>query len=339
MKFIEEMGTERIVFDPSDGKCASYRIPGIAALKDGTLLCCCESRSDPHSDWGSIDVLVLRSLDRGTTWQESLRVCHEEKGHVYGNPTFIVEEGRLHLIYHLDYSRAFVIHSENSGESWSEATEITDTYRAFPYEWNVCATGPGHGICTKDGRLIAPIWLAMGEIAQDGTKKHFPSVAGYVYSRDHGETWFPGLLAPELEDGNETTIASLDDGSVLFNFRTRSDVRKRFIATLDAQESAFHDMHIAQELKDPWCFGSMVDISSDTIFYVHCDSTFERRPLAIHQSCDQGKTWQYLCQVSSVGGYADIAYANGRLYVLFERVDPSNKCVQNIMLKTYKTIV
>ncbi|MDD6682315.1 MAG: sialidase family protein [Clostridiales bacterium] len=41
----------------------------------------------------------------------------------------------------------------------------------------------------KNGRLIAPIWLANGNLRPDGTREHMPSVSGCIFSDDHGETW------------------------------------------------------------------------------------------------------------------------------------------------------
>jgi len=59
------------------------------------------------------------------------------------------------------------------------------------YAWRVLATGPGHGIQTISGRLIIPVWLALGT----GGNGHHPSVNSVIYSDDHGATWRRGALA------------------------------------------------------------------------------------------------------------------------------------------------
>ena len=82
----------------------------------------------------------------------------------------------------------------------------------------------------RDGRLVAAIWLANGEVAADGlTRKHWPSVAGCVYSDDHGKTWHAGALAEGMANGNETTVAQLPDGRLLFCYRNMNEARCRML--------------------------------------------------------------------------------------------------------------
>ena len=56
------------LFEAGIGGYAHYRIPGIVALPDGAVLAYCEARKTPRGDWGTIDVLLRRSIDGGKTW-------------------------------------------------------------------------------------------------------------------------------------------------------------------------------------------------------------------------------------------------------------------------------
>lgn len=321
----------------NDGSYVSYRIPGIVATGRGTLLACCEGRSDPQSDWGAIDILLARSDDGGVTWSP-FHVIRGQTGkaprHTYSNPTLIADNELTHLIYHCDYMRAFIIHSADEGRTWSEPTEITETFLQFPYVWNVCATGPGHGVRLKSGRLLATVWLANGE-EENGVRRHFPSVAGCIYSDDRGHTWHAGPLALQLHDGNETTAAQTREGGVLFNFRTRDACRKRFTGFLADGASSYSNIKAVEALDDPMCFGSMVRLANGDIAFINCAHSLERRDLTLHITPDSGATWRYVGRLDRMGGYADIACAGNRLYALFERCSAKTKRVQEIAFKEF----
>ena len=125
--------------------------------------------------------------------------------------------------------------------------DITATFEPFRkhYNWNVIATGPGHGIQLKSGRLVVPIWLAYGK-----TGDHSPSAAATIYSDDHGKTWLAGDLAVPNEapygNPNETMLTTLADGSVMLVTRSVSKPNRKII-TISADgatgwsKPTFHD--------------------------------------------------------------------------------------------------
>ena len=49
---------------------ALYRIPGVVVTNNGTVLAYCEARKKAGGDWGDIDIMMRRSPDGGTTWEE-----------------------------------------------------------------------------------------------------------------------------------------------------------------------------------------------------------------------------------------------------------------------------
>lgn len=318
-----------------------YRIPGIVVTERGTLLCCCEARMDTRSDWGRIDVLLLRSADDGATWsRQVVRVPGED---MMNNPTLIVDGDRVLMLLHTRYARAYCMQSVDDGCTWSAPWEITQAYRGFDYPWNVCATGPGHGIATREGRLIAPVWLANGRETRPGEIEHHPSVAGTVYSDDHGRTWHAGARTDGMKDANETALAQLPDGRVLLNFRNCETDYCRRLGLTDATGASLEKIWRCDDLPDPWCFGGMAARADGAILFVNCESgaanpenVRARINLKIKISCDGGESWQTAAHVDLRGGYADIAVRGMDIYVLYEVGDPDRGCIAQLMLKKYR---
>ena len=56
------------------GGYAHYPIPGIVVTSRGTLLASCEARKSTRGDWGTIDLLLRRSSDGGTTWDPARKI-------------------------------------------------------------------------------------------------------------------------------------------------------------------------------------------------------------------------------------------------------------------------
>lgn len=286
-----------------------YRIPGVVMTPKGALTCC-EARARSGSDWGKIDVLILR--EDGARF-----LIAGNETDTMNNPTLIADGEKTHLIYHKNYARAYHRVSMDFGETWSEPTEITDAYRGFPYAWNVCATGPGHGIRLSGGRLVAPVWLANGRVHEGPAYvvDHHPSVAGCLLSDDGGTTWRAGTLFQGARDLNETTCAELPDGNLLFNIRHSDEPRCRALAvSADGGETAA-PVRFEEALPDPRCFGSMVRAGED-VYFVNCDDPRGRVNLTVKRL--DGEVWTPAFRVDDLGGYADIAWDGERLCVFYE---------------------
>ncbi len=288
---------------------AVYRIPGVIMTPKGALVCC-EARADSGSDWGKIDILLLR--EDGVRF----RMTGSETD-TLNNPTLIADGETIHLIYHQNYARAFHRTSADDGETWSEPTEITQTYRDFPYEWNVCATGPGHGIRLSTGRLVAPVWLANGRVHEgpNYVVDHHPSVAGCVYSDDRGATWRAGALFAGIKDANETTCAELPDGTLLFNIRHSDEPRARALAVSRDGGETVGPIRFEPSLPDPRCFGAMVRAGED-VYFVNCADPQGRVNLTVKRR--DGDKWTPAFRVDALGGYADIAWDGKKLCVFYE---------------------
>lgn len=335
-----------------------YRIPGIVVTKKGTIIAYTEARRTGSGDWDSIDVVMRRSTDGGATFSpqrviaqapgkiERSQVAIERKqgkeGDVtYNNPVAIPDRnGALHFLFCLEYMRAFYMRSDDDGETFSKPVEITPAFDAFrpEYAWRVLATGPGHGIQLANGRLLVPIWLALGT----GGNGHHPSVNGTVYSDDHGATWHRGDVAvpntPEFPDPNETTAAQLADGSVMLNVRTEAKENRRTVVTSKDGATHWSAPHLQQDLADPICFASLVRLTTkktggkNRLLFVNPDNVAradgketrskDRVNLTAYLSYDEGGHWGVKRTIEpGATGYADIAVMpDGTILCLYEVV-------------------
>ncbi len=165
---------------------------------------------------GGIDILMRRSVDGGQTFAEPVQIADvpgpKTKNPVaaaknlgkadevtYNNPVMIAEpDGRLHLLFCLEYFRCFLSHSDDDGVTWSPVEEITKAFEAFrpEYDWKVLATGPGHGVAMQSGRLVVPVWLSTGT----GGHAHRPSSVSVIVSDDHGQNWMRGPIIVPTTD-------------------------------------------------------------------------------------------------------------------------------------------
>lgn len=323
LAFAEPRLQKADVFTPGMNGISRYRIPGVVVTPQGTVLIYCEARKNSSSDWGEIEVHLRRSLDNGKTWEPAKQIAHSgrrfegnpnkksggENEQTVNNPVAIVDRttGTIQFLYCVNYARCFSMNSSDDGATWSNPIEITSTFEPFraKYDWKVIATGPGHGIQLRNGRLVVPIWLAYGKQGD-----HKPSAAGTITSDDHGKTWIAGEIAVpnegDFNSPNETTLTELSDGRVMLISRSLSK-RNRKIVTIspngatDWSKPTFHD-----QLWEPRCMASVVayphkpgmQIFSNLHSLAFDESGREvpdcygpRINLSIKLSRDDGKTW------------------------------------------------
>lgn len=334
---------------------ALYRIPGMVVTTKGAVLVYCEARSDARSDWGEIQVHLRRSGDSGKTWSPARQIAHfgerlpgnptkaegGENEQTVNNPVAIVDQktGTIHFLYCVNYARCFYIQSTDDGLTFSKPVEITQAFESFrpACDWKVLATGPGHGVQLRGGRLVVPVWLAYGKKGA-----HAPSMSGTIYSDDHGKTWHAGAVAfPNTEpwkNPNETAVVELSDGSVMLNARTTSLSNRRLITIGPDGVGNWAPPNFDSALLDPQCMGSLIhisgggpkgrllfcnphnlkrDASDQEIPGAHGD----RKNLSIKISKDDGKTWGPPKTVENgTGAYSDLALLpDGTTLCFYER--------------------
>jgi sialidase-1 len=350
---------------------AHYRIPGLVVTAKGSLLAYAEARKTLRGDWGAIDIVLRRSTDGGRSWSP-MKVIAQVDGAktknpvataqnlasleevTYNNPVAIADRkpGVVHFLFCLEYMRAFYLRSEDDGQSFSAPREITSTFDQFKkdYDWKVLATGPGHGIQLRNGRLLVPVWLSLGT----GGHAHRPSVTATIYSDDSGKSWHRSEIAvantTEFINPNETAAAQLNDGTVMLNVRTESRQHRRVIVTSPDGATNWTKPVFEESLVEPICFGSTLSLGKKRLLYVGPDNLLkrsgkaepgtsrDRRNLTLHFSDNDGKSWRGKRVIEpGWSGYSDLSASGKTIHVFFEMgaKDASAFRVESLLLESF----
>jgi sialidase-1 len=333
-----------------------YRIPGMVVTPTGTVLAYCEARKNSRKDYGEIEIHLRRSTDGGKSWEPARQIAHAGErivGHpraksgaeheqTLNNPVAItdVDTGVITFLYGISYERCFAMRSTDDGVTWSKPEEITKAFEPFRarYDWKVIATGPGHGIQLKSGRLVVPVWLAYGEIGE-----HSPSAAGTIYSDDHGTTWQAGDIAVpnegEFSNPNETMLTQLSDGRVMLVTRSVSKPNRKLVTFSADGARNWSTPVFHPELWEPICMASIVAHPSQpgTLLFSNPHSLTpddsgkkaapagkgKRENLSIKLSRDDGRTWPVNRTLEpGPSAYSDLAVLpDGTLLCFYEGED------------------
>ena len=246
------------------------------------------------------------------------------------------ETGAVEFLYCVNYARCFSMRSTDDGVSWSKPVEVTASFEPFraKYDWQVIATGPGHGIQLKSGRLVVPVWLAYGKAGA-----HSPSAAATLFSDNHGRTWQAGDIAVpnegEANDPNETMLAELSDGRVMLVTRSKSAAGRKLITFSPDGARQWTKPVFHEQLWEPVCMASVVSypLKPGTLLFSNPNTLRrnaegredpngkgQRENLSIKLSRDNGKTWPVNKTLESgPSAYSDLAVLpDGTVLCLYE---------------------
>jgi sialidase-1 len=332
------------LFQNGEGGYFSYRIPALVATRHGAVLAFCEGRRDSASDWGNIDILMRRSTDRGRTFAPPARVAEvdgpkpqhpvglankmvkpEDVG--YNNPTAIAARDAVHLLFCLDYGRMFWQRSTDDGATFSRPVDITAALEPLrrDYAWKVCAVGPGHGIETRDGRLLAPVWLSLAHSPEG----HHPSVLTTISSDDGGRRWRAGEIAvtdtPQSHNPSEAELVELADGRIMLNARNESANRNRLVATSRDGLTRWSAPRFDPRLPEPICMASLLRVGGKhgPLLFANPDNfqNSQRRNVSVRVSDDEGIVWSATRTLEpGRSAYSDLAALNEKeIFCFYER--------------------
>lgn len=318
------------VFVSGQGGYNTYRIPAIVVTTRGTVLAFCEGRVKGAGDAGDIDMLMARSVDGGKTFAKP-QVVWDDGANTCGNPCPIVDRdtGTIWLLmtHNLGTDReadiiaqkskgtrtVWVSRSNDDGVTWDKPVEITGSTKEKTWTWY--ATGPGAGIQTRGGRLIAPC-------DHMTTEKTYNSHV--IYSDDHGRTWkLGGTVTPHV---NECKIVELSDDRLLLNMRNYDRAQKaRAIATSSDGGLTWSKVAHDATLIEPICQASLIALpdgkAKPARFLFSNPASTKREKLTLRLSEDDCKSWsKSLLLHAGPAAYSDLAVlADGTILCLYER--------------------
>ena len=244
-----------------------YRIPAIAALSDGTVVCVADYRHSREDIGivkdGRIDLRVRISRDNGKTWGEIFPMI-EGKGKEspdfmnvgFGDPCIVADRksGRLMVIScagnvsfikgtpeeHLCITRFY---SQDGGLTWTAPEDIApQLYSLFEN----AASGPAESMFITSGRIVQSryvkvkkyyrLYCAALQAAGDGRWLNY-----VLYSDDFGNSWnvLGGVdKAPIVKEANEAKVEELPGGDLLITSRTDLEGRMLNVFTFDNLKKA-----------------------------------------------------------------------------------------------------
>lgn len=230
-----------------------------------------------------------------------------------------------------DGRRVWVRQSTDSGASWSEAREITESAKLPHWRWY--ATTPGHALRlehgTYAGRLVVPANHSLPPEGTDqGTEGRYNG--GHdLLSDDGGETWRIGYT-DDNTDGrvnvNETTAAELPDGRVYFNTRTEAIApeHRADAHSADGGASLLAPFEPQPQLAAPVCEASVLQLHDpDVLVFSAPGDAVERRRMTLRASLDGGTGWWPAHTVDDrPAAYSDLVRIDGHtLGLLYETGD------------------
>ena len=209
---------------------------------------------------------------------------------------------------------AWVLRSEDDGATWSAPRDISAQVRRPNFGWY--ATGPGHGLQLRDGRMIVPCNHSEGPNPED-TRSHV------IYSDDGGETWAIGGELPGKTD--ECIAAELPDGSIYLNMRNNLGAKQRAVAISTDRGLSFGALTLDATLVEPVCQGSALSVSrgKDHFLLFSNPASVKRENMTLRLSRDAGKTWPASTVLwAGPSAYSDLAkLPGGEIACLYERGD------------------
>ena len=322
-----------------DDEVHTYRIPGLATTKDGTLIGVYDVRHRNGGDLpGHIDVGMSRSTDGGRSW-ESMKIIADMgddpkwRYDGVGDPTVLVDRttGTIWVAGLWSHGNRgwfgsgpgtspdqtgqfLLVRSDDDGKTWSKPINITEQIKQ--QDWCLLLQGPGKGITMTDGTLVFPAQY------QDSKQNKRVPQSTIVYSRDHGETWQIGKGA--YPDTTEAQVVEVTPGRLMLNCRYNRAGKRVVMTTDDLGETwQAHPTSIKALVEPGACQASLIDVNSELdviqpnraksaeqrlLLFSNPNSSRGRNHITIKASLDDGLTWpvehQLLLDEGSSAGYS-----------------------------------
>lgn len=322
---IQNLGVS--VRDRGDDGIHTYRIPGLATTKRGSLIAVYDVRRRSGGDLpGDIDVGMSRSTDGGRTWapMQIILDMGDDPAFRYdgiGDPTVLVDSttgtiwcgatwshgnrswvGSQPGLEPADTGQFMLVRSDDDGVTWSQPINITKQVKKP--EWSFLLQGPGKGITMADGTIVMPAQFQDPPNATNKQANRLPHSA-FIFSRDHGKTWH--VSSGAYDDTTESQVLELADGQVMINARYNRESKRVVMTTTDLGKTWIEHSTNRKALDEPGaCMASIINVGrelrqsgidcdyakrDDFLLFSNPDSLRGRNHITIKASLDGGMTW------------------------------------------------
>lgn len=325
------MFAEDILFACGESGYHTYRIPALSVTKQGKVLAFAEGRLHGSGDAGEIELLLSASSDSGSNWSAP-RAIVSEAGMTCGNPCPVVDlqTGTIWLWLCKNTSKGgeglitkgkaprtvWLTQSQDEGATWSDPVDMTDTVKRPDWTWY--ATGPGHGIQLRSGRLVVPCDHMVGKYLDRNKDPYHSHV---IFSDDHGQNWTIGGIVNE--GTNECEVVELRQGDVMINCRNYVGDRRRAVAISRDEGSTFGEFRWDNTLVEPICQASILSWpqAQNALLFANPASSEGRENMTVRLSHDEGITWSHQrCIHAGPSAYSDLAVApDGNALCFYEK--------------------
>ncbi|MEG0725388.1 MAG: sialidase family protein [Mucinivorans sp.] len=331
----------------------SYRIPGLATAKDGTLMAVYDIRNTSSTDLQEdIQIGLSCSMDGGRTWK-AMQTIIDMRGYGVlpasqngvGDPAILVDErsGRVWAIALWNYgigadrgwfnlkqgltpeeeaAQIVIASSDDNGATWSKPINITSQVKRP--EWYITLQGPGRGITMKDGTLVFAFQYV------DTNRLPYSTI---IYSKDGGKTWASGTGIKS--NTTEAQVVELADGELMINARDNRGGSRTVMTSRDMGLTWIEHPSSRSALREPVCMASLykANYKGQTVLFFSNPNTIKgRHHITIKASTDMGQTWSegvlldaepgwgYSCLTSVDENTLGILYEGSRSEMTFQAI-------------------
>lgn len=295
-------GIERsLVYRPGDYDSRFYRIPAIVTAKDGSLVTVADKRIEHNGDLpAKIDVVSRRSTDGGRTWSPYVTVARHDSIGGCGDPALVVDQKTGDILCIFSHGNGLwqkkpaqisVSRSKDNGKTWGPMLNInsqiltTNPNGKQPIKCRSAFASSGRATQLENGRIMFAL------VTRQKGNDYFPVYA--IYSDDGGYTWKVSET-PGTENGDESKIVQLADGTVIMSIRNRFGTLRKFSYSKDNGNTWSEPIPI-EDLPDPRCNGDIIRYTTkdgrELLLQSLPGSPDSRDDVAIYVSEDNGKTW------------------------------------------------
>lgn len=301
----------------------------MAVTPSGRIIAIYDGRVDLDDLPGPIDLVIRTSDDNGDSWTPQKTFLTGEGISGYGDASIIIDpsiglHGRIIVLCQASQLASFfesslgsdiddptVVHisrsiSDDDGITWQHQI-ITEQVKDDRTNGIFASSGMGGRINSGEfeGRLIHSFVLRRGN----------ELLGALAFSDDHGITW---ELGAEIPNGNESAVAALPDGTILFHSRATP---YRLSGTSRDGGRTLSSIRPHLELPDPSDNGSLCVLRSGALICTHNHDQDLRRRTVAKRSFDGGLSWPeaVIIESDSSAYSTSCELADGRIGVLFER--------------------